>query len=934
MRIVVRFWMSTSLLALATSSFAVGPPIFDLEWGGHGTALGFLDQPTGVATNAAGQVYVTEIANNRVQRFESDGTLPHAWGTPGMGAGQFTQPYDVAVDPSGDVYVIDHANRVQKFDEDGVFILQWGSTGSGPGQFDLPLGIATDAAGNVYVCEGGGSNQRVQKFDGTGTFLLQFGSSGSGNGQFSQARDMAIAANGDIYVADGLNHRVQRFDSAGNYLSQWGVYGSGDGQFDQPLGIDIDASGFVYVVDYGTNLGNTRAQIFAPNGGFVTSWATSTHGFSIALSPTEIAYISFDHPVDLVRRYRPEPVAVEAPLDYLGAWSSGNGALSNPWGVDDDSDGNLYLVDGNNHRVLKFDEDGNFLFGWGGMGNAPEQFDGPTGLYVNASDEVFVADSNHHRVKKFTADGELVWSSPGATFNTPTGIGGDSGGNLYVADQENHRVQKLDANGVFVLSWGSNGSGPGNFDFPRGVAVDASDDVYVVDQGNHRIQKFDSSGSFILQWGGNGSGYGQLNQPQDVEVDANGDVYVSDPGNFRIQKFDSSGSFLAAWGSAGVGNGQFTYALGLGVNAKGELYATDRDGPVHRIQKWGRVPSVIASVLDVGGDQGRQVRINFSRSGRDFFASASPVTQYEVFRRIEASLVFNVAAPGPDGRESGAERVEPVHGTQRSRPILRDDGWEFVGAVPAHGRPEYNIVAATLADSSMTGIPWSAFFVRATSSPSVFFDSAVDSGYSVDNVIPPIPPAPSVAENLDLGDVELAWSANPAPDFELFAVYRGETRDFVPESPRDRLAVTREPVWVDTQVAAGETWYYRIGAFDDSWNFSGYSPAVGIDVQTGIREEIPGAPARLELLQNAPNPFVAGTTIAFSLDRATPVTLRIYDARGALVREVLNEPRPPGRHEVTWHGRDGRDRSVASGMYLYELRTDRSRLVRKLVVKR
>src|SRR5262249_22614188 len=79
------------------------------------------------------------------------------------GPGQFNQPSGVAIDSKGNVYVSDTYNdRVEEFTSDGDYLTQWGAHGSGEGEFDLPIGIATDAAGNVYVADFG--NSRIQKF--------------------------------------------------------------------------------------------------------------------------------------------------------------------------------------------------------------------------------------------------------------------------------------------------------------------------------------------------------------------------------------------------------------------------------------------------------------------------------------------------------------------------------------------------------------------------------------------------------------------------------------------------------------------------------------------------------------------------------------------------------------------------------------------------
>jgi tripartite motif-containing protein 71 len=116
----------------------------------------------------------------------------------------------LATDTAGNVYVADSDNnRVQVFTSSGSYLTQWGSLGSSNGQFSHPVTVGTDVDGNVYVIDY--SNHRIQIFTSSGSYLTQWGSFGDGNGQFHGPAGVAIDAAGNIYVADLLNHRIQKF---------------------------------------------------------------------------------------------------------------------------------------------------------------------------------------------------------------------------------------------------------------------------------------------------------------------------------------------------------------------------------------------------------------------------------------------------------------------------------------------------------------------------------------------------------------------------------------------------------------------------------------------------------------------------------------------------------------------------------------------------
>ncbi|MEP7286111.1 MAG: 6-bladed beta-propeller, partial [Chloroflexota bacterium] len=322
---------------------------------------GFFNTPVGVTVsnvaNAQPILYVADFGNNTLQAFETSlQPLSHPfeakWGTLGTGAGQFSSPKGTAVDSAGNVYVTDASNnRVQKFDKYGTFIRQWGSTGNGVGEFSNPFGIAVNSANNVFVVDA--NNDRIQVFDTNGAFIRQWGSTGTGNGFFSSPRFVAVDSN-YVYVTEYGNDRVQKFNFVGSFILKWGTPGNALGQLSGPEGIAIDTNRqFAYVSEFGNN----RVQIFTVFGDPVSIVTASTTGpgalieaYGLTIDQHGSVYVS--------DRFAGRIVQFSDNGQYIGAFGStgsGDGQLTSAYSLTiDRSTGQMFVADTSNNRIQRF----------------------------------------------------------------------------------------------------------------------------------------------------------------------------------------------------------------------------------------------------------------------------------------------------------------------------------------------------------------------------------------------------------------------------------------------------------------------------------------------------------------------------------------------------------------------------------------------------
>ena len=141
--------------------------------------------------------------------------------------------------------------------------------------------------------------------------------------------------------------------------------------------------------------------------------------------------------------------------------------------------------------------------------------------------------------------------------------------------------------------------------------------------------------------------------------------------------------------------------------------------------------------------------------------------------------------------------------------------WEYVGVQSAFQLPSYSFIAPTAGDSVAGSNPLTAFMVRARGlARAEYWDSAPDSGYSVDDLAPAAP-APFSGQYVS-GSTVLAWGPNGEADLAGYRLYRGTTPGFVP-GPGNLVAALAATSYVDP---VGEPHFYKLSAVDVHGNES------------------------------------------------------------------------------------------------------------------
>ena len=672
----ILWWNTESPSTYQQADGVIGQP--DFISSGNGLSDNRLSQPYDIAVDSAENVWVADFFNCRVLKFAKP-TSNGQSASLVLGQTNFISnlnpyvptayslgnPSDVAIDSAGNVWVTDYINnRVLKYTTPNAngqsASLVLGQTNftsynhnTTTNTLSGPLGIALDSANNVWVVDYG--NNRILKYtspssngQNAGLVLgqINFTSATSGLSAGSLAAPHGIAVDGgdNVWVADTLNSRVLKFASpSSNGQSASLVLGQVDFTGFQnpytptayslgfPYDVAVDSVGNVWVADSGKNrvlkyttpnsngqsaslvLGQPDMSSDAPNdqvGESGLRWPRDVviGGGRVYISDTgnnRILWWNSSFP----SIYQQADGVIGQP-DFISS-SSGTtaGKFNRPKGIALDSANNVWVADFQNNRALKFTtpnsngQSASLVLGQANFtsrGTAYDSLSSPSGLALDNADNVWVADYGHDRVLKYTSPssngqsaslvlGQLNFTSFGNgvgpdSLYGPEDVAVDDAGSVWVADYFNNRVLKYTSPssngqsaslvlGQSIFTSSASGCTANSLRSPIGVAVDGAGNVWVAEAFNSRILKYTSpnstgqSASFVLGQPdfticGAATGPNKLWMPQGVSIDYAGNVWVVDTAANRVLGFIG----LGFWGtplnpsvSLGVSSLTFTW---------------------------------------------------------------------------------------------------------------------------------------------------------------------------------------------------------------------------------------------------------------------------------------------------------------------------------------------------------------------------------------
>ncbi|XP_077977076.1 tripartite motif-containing protein 2-like [Glandiceps talaboti] len=243
-----------------------------------------------------------------------------------------------------------------------------------------------------------GSPVRMKVIPKSG-LVCKFGGRGSGNGQLSYPWGVIMTKTGNLLVCDTSNSRFQSFTINGNHKQVIQVSDSNSGNMYTPHCLTQSVDGNIFFTN------NSKPVIVCDeNGKFVRCFGENElqGGRGIAVSPTNGRVYVADNSSHCIRIYSQDGHY----FNSFGSQGNGKGQLTNPWGLDINSLGNVIVSDYNNNRVQVFNEGGQHLFF---IGDTDDKVSDPSGVVTDKDDNVYVCNyTTPGKVHKFDSHGKFI----------------------------------------------------------------------------------------------------------------------------------------------------------------------------------------------------------------------------------------------------------------------------------------------------------------------------------------------------------------------------------------------------------------------------------------------------------------------------------------------------------------------------------------------
>jgi len=578
----------TKSTGVITTIAGIGPESCGYTGDGGPATSAELNYPIGVAVDSSGNLYIADTLNQRIRKITAstgdistiagDGTKGFSGdGGPATSA-ELSNPTSVALDSAGNVYIADDANfRIRKIAASTGKISTIAGDGtegySGDGgeatnaEISGVSGIAVDSSGRVFIGDSGNCVVREVKLTGIISTVAgtprTCGYSGDGgpatSAQLNTIYGLAVNNSDVLYIADSLNNRVRKAAVGGDITTVAGNGSPGytagttatEASLFLPQSATPDGSGNVYIADtYNCVLRkvNASGDITTIAGTPSTSSFTSNCGYSGDGVPASSAELNYPRKV-----------------------------ITGP-------SGDLYIADEGNCVIRKITlSTGDISAVAGTPGTCGDAGDGgpatsaqlqdPEGMAFDSSGNLYIADTGNCLIRKVTAstgDISTILGNPSAfplcgdnnpTLLYPEDVAVDSSGNLYIADTYHQHVLVLRVTfppGLFVFAGECTNpnstlgdGGPAYnacLNFPSGLATDVAGDILIADSNNNRIRWVSGGTGIIYTLAGGATPYAgysgdggsakkaQLDFPEGVGVGPAGNIFIGDTYNFRIRE--------------------------------------------------------------------------------------------------------------------------------------------------------------------------------------------------------------------------------------------------------------------------------------------------------------------------------------------------------------------------------------------------------------